>query len=129
MTIMEMAAELGKAIKEDARIKELNRATSAYEIDVQLQTKITEYNAQTKALTEEYKKEEHDSEFIRVIEKRINELYHEIMDNENMIAYNKAQEEVNAFMTEVNNEITFQITGERPTNCTHDCSSCGGCHH
>ena len=34
----------------------------------------------------------------------------------------------NEFMNEVNGEITYQITGERP--CAHDCSCCeGGCHH
>ena len=44
-----------------------------------------------------------------------------------MVAFTKAQDVVNAFMAEVNGEITYQITGERP--CTHDCSTCGGCHH
>ena len=29
-------------------------------------------------------------------------------------------------MQEVNAEITYNITGQRP--CSHDCSTCGGCH-
>ena len=40
----------------------------------------------------------------------------------------EAQEAVNELMNAVNNTITFAITGEMPSNCTHDCSTCGGCH-
>ncbi len=127
MEIMELAAELGKKIKDDPRIVAMKQAEEAYTNDRELQKLIIEYNAQSTALTEEYKKPEKDETFIKNIEERINTLYHEITENPSMIAYNKAQEVVNAFMNEVNGEITFQITGERP--CTHDCSSCGGhCH-
>ena len=127
MEIMELAAELGKLIKADPRVVEMNRAQAAYEADRELQKRIMEYNAQSEALSTEYKKETQDTELIGLIEKRIHELYHEIMENENMVAFTKAQDVVNAFMAEVNGEITYQITGERP--CTHDCSTCGGCHH
>lgn len=128
MEVMELAAALGQKIKEDERIAALNKAKEEYEKDSALQTLMTEYNAQSTALTEEYKKPEKDEEFIKVIERRINELYHEITENPKLIAYQMAQEVVNAFMEEVNSEITYQITGERP--CTHDCSSCGGsCGH
>ncbi len=127
MEIMELAAELGKLIKADPRVVEMNRAQEAYEADLELQKRIMEYNAQSEALSTEYKKETQDAELIGLIEKRIHELYHEIMENENMVAFTKAQDVVNAFMAEVNGEITYQITGERP--CTHDCSTCGGCHH
>ena len=40
-----------------------------------------------------------------------------------------AQKALNDLMAEVNAEIKFCITGERPAACTHDCSTCGGCHH
>ncbi|MCI8387453.1 MAG: YlbF family regulator [Clostridiales bacterium] len=126
MEIMELAAELGKKIKEDDRIKALNAAQEAYENDKALQAEIQEYNTQSEALSTEYKKETPDKEFIKIIETRIHELYTSIMGNENMIKFTKAQDDVNAFMNEVNNEITYQITGERP--CTHDCSTCHGCH-
>ncbi|MBQ8509948.1 MAG: YlbF family regulator [Clostridia bacterium] len=126
MEIMELAAELGRKIKEDPRIKAMNEAQAAYETDRELQTLLTEYNAQSAALTQEYQKSEKDAEFIKVIEARINELYHQISDNPKMAALQQAQEVVNAFMAEVNGEITYQITGERP--CTHDCSTCHGCH-
>lgn len=128
MEVMELAAELGKKIKEDPRIVAMQAAEKAYTEDRGLQTLMVEYNAQSTALTEEYKKPEKDTEFIKRIEARINELYHEITENPIMLEYQKAQEVVNAFMNEVNAEITYQITGERP--CSHDCSSChSNCGH
>ena len=130
--IMELAAQLGRAIKEDARIKRMEAATEAYKNDSHLQYKMTEYNVQTIALTEEYKKDEKDMEVIHAIEARINSLYAEISALPVLVEYNEAQEEVNRFMNCVNEEITYQITGERPSDeasgYTHDCSTCRGCH-
>jgi len=130
MEVMEIAAMLGAKIKEDPRIVRLNNARANYEQDANLITAMVEYNAQQTALTEEYKKAEADKEIISAIEKRLEELYNTITTSAAFIEYNAAQEEVNAFMNEVNEEITYQITGERP--CTHDCSTCGsdcGHHH
>ncbi len=128
MEVMELAAQLGKKIKEDPRIVAMQAAEKAYTEDRELQTLMVEYNAQSTALTEEYKKPEKDTEFIQRIEARINEIYHAITESPLMIEYQKTQEAVNAFMNEVNAEITYQITGERP--CAHDCSSChSNCGH
>ncbi|MBR6559368.1 MAG: YlbF family regulator [Clostridia bacterium] len=128
--VMELAIALGQAIKEDERIKKMEAAKVAFDTDKEIQSLMLEYNTQRVALGEEYKKETQDKEFIDVINKRIEELYNSIITNEIFIAYNATQDEVNKFMNEVNGEITFQITGERP--CTHDCSSCHsdcGHHH
>ena len=56
------------------------------------------------------------------------ELSAEITANSNYAAFAEAQKAVNAIMQSVNEEIKFCITGERPTECTHDCSTCKGCH-
>ena len=125
MEILELAAELGKMIKADPRIEELNRARAAYEADKELQAAVNEYNAQSEALNQEYRKDAPDQEFLKLIEERIRALYKQISMNVNMVALNAAQDAVNSFMNEVNGEITYQITGERP--CTHDCSTCSGC--
>ena len=128
MEVMELAAALGQKIKEDPRVVALQQAEKAYTEDRGLQTLMVEYNAQSTALTEEYKKPEKDMEFIKRIEARINELYHEITENPVMLEYQAAQEVVNEFMNEVNAEISYQITGQRP--CSHDCSSChSSCGH
>ena len=62
------------------------------------------------------------------IHARIDELAAEITSDSLYIAFTQAQAEVNALMNEVNEEIKFCITGERPSDCTHDCSTCKGCH-
>ena len=54
-------------------------------------------------------------------------LTREITVNAAYIEFREAQNAVNAIMTAVNNETKFCITGERE-DCTHDCSTCRGCH-
>ena len=129
MTIFELAAELGKALKNDEKLVRLAEAKKKYEDDIDLQKMLVEYEVQQKALQGEITKEERDTVFIDVIQKRINELYDTVMNHPIFIELNDAQAEVNELMTAVNNTITFEITGELPS-CTHDCSTCGGgCSH
>ena len=44
--------------------------------------------------------------------------------------YMSAQEGVGELMNLVNDEINFEVTGERPSQggCSGNCGSCGGCH-
>ena len=125
MTIFELAAELGKALKEDEKLVRLENAKKAYEEDKALQKYLIEYEVQQKALQGEITKEERDTMFIDVIQKRIDELYKLIMEHPVFAELNEAQAEVNELMNAVNNTITFNITGEKPS-CTHNCSTCGG---
>ena len=119
---------LGEEIKKDERIIRLETARKAYEADTKIGELMVEYNVQQTALREEYAKPDKDNDAIGAIQTRIEEIYNDITTNSNFVALNDAQEEVNRFMNEVNSEITYHITGERP--CTHDCSSCGAeCSH
>lgn len=120
--IMELAVALGNAIKEDERILKMNAAKKAFDESTEVQNLMFEYNAQRVALTEEYKKGATDNDIIEAINNRIDQLYNSIVSHPVYVEYTATQEEVNKFMNEVNGEITFTITGERP--CTHDCSSC-----
>ena len=130
MTIEEIAAQLGKAIKEDDRIKELNAARDASETSEELRTLMTEYEVNQKAIEFEAAKPELDEDLIRKMQGRLDDLYDKIMEHPVFVRLNAAQNEVNAFMDAVNNIITFNITGELPSSCTHDCSTCGGsCGH
>ena len=129
MTIFELASELGKALKNDEKLVRLADARKNYENDPDLQKMMVEYEVQQKALQGELTKDERDTMFIDVIQKRINELYEAIMNHPVFTELNEAQAEVNELMNAVNNTITFEITGEVPS-CTHDCSTCGGgCSH
>ena len=130
MEIMELAAKLGQAIKADSRIAKLNEAKEAYEKDEKIQSLMLEYNTHQIALAEEYKKDPVDEKIIDAIGNRLDEIVAEVTAMPVFTQINEAQEAVNALMNEVNAEIEFNITGQRP--CTHDCSSCGsdcGHHH
>ena len=130
MEIMELAKQLGQAIKADERVAKMNEAQEAYNKDEEIQKLMLEFNTQQIALAEEYKRETIDQKIIEAIEARLDAIVAEVTASETFVKINEAQEAVQALMTEVNAEIEFQITGQRP--CSHDCSSCGsdcGHHH
>ena len=128
-TVFELAAELGKTLKEDARIIALDKAREVFEADETVKALMTEYEVQQNAIHEEAMKEERSEEVLNAIQDRIEAIYNQIVESESYKVLEAAQNEVNALMEAVNNTITFNITGERPSDCTHNCSTCGGgCH-
>jgi cell fate (sporulation/competence/biofilm development) regulator YlbF (YheA/YmcA/DUF963 family) len=130
MDIFEIAAQLGKTLKEDERLVRLENAKKAYDASPDLGKMMLEYEVQQKALENEVVKPEKDMHFIDIIQNRINELYKSIMEHPVFVELNEAQQVVNELMNAVNSTITFNITGEIPSDCTHNCSTCGGgCHH
>ena len=127
-SVFELAITLGKALKEDEKLIRMENARKAYEEDVTLKTLMTEYEVQQKAIQKVAAEEDFDAQLLESIQNRINELYDQIMAAPAYVELMEAQEAVNELMNAVNNTITFAITGEMPSNCTHDCSTCGGCH-
>jgi cell fate (sporulation/competence/biofilm development) regulator YlbF (YheA/YmcA/DUF963 family) len=125
--IMELATKLGDALKNDERLVRLEQARVAYENDPVLRKHMVEYEVQQKAMQNEVAKEEKDMHFIEIIQRRIDELYHLIIETPAFVELNEAQEAVNAYMNEVNQTIMSRITGEEP-GCTHNCATCKGCH-
>ena len=119
---------LGMEIAKSDEIKTLEAAKEAYQTDDALQALMSEYETDRMLLAEEFSKDEVDQEAAAKLRERIEELTAEIMKNQNYIAFSEAQRGMNALMAEVNAEIKFCITGERPSECTHDCSTCSGCH-
>ena len=128
MGIFELAAELGKALKNDNRLIALDEARKAYESDETVMKLMTEYEVQQKAINLEAMKDERSEDLLKSIQERIDAIYEQIVSTEVYKALEAAQNEVNNLMELVNTTITFNITGEMPSSCTHDCSSCGGCH-
>lgn len=128
--IIELAHALGDEIAKSEEIKNLESAKEAFQTDSALQAKMSEYETERLLLREEFSKDtaEADQRAIADLKARIEELSKEISANENYRSFAKAQEAMNALMAEVNAEIKFCITGERPAKCTHDCSTCSGCH-
>jgi len=129
--IIELAHNLGEEIAKSEEIKNLNTTKNAFDSDEALQAKMREYEAERLLLGQEFAKEkdEADEKAIANLKARIEELTSEISTSPVYIAFAEAQKAMNDLMAEVNAEIKFCITGERPSTCTHDCSTCGGCSH
>ncbi len=126
--IIELAHMLGVEISKSEEMKNLGIAKDAFEANKELQSKMSEYETDRVLLTQEYSKEQADEKLIADLHARIDELATEITGNELYIAFVGAQAAVNSLMNDVNAEIKYCITGERPSDCTHDCSTCKGCH-
>ena len=128
--IIELAHNLGEEIAKSEEIKNLNRTKDAFDSDEALQNKMREYEAERLLLGQEYAKEagEADEKAIANLKARIEELTAEISTAPAYVEFANAQKAMNDLMAEVNAEIKFCITGERPSTCTHDCSTCSGCH-
>lgn len=126
MSIFSIAAELGKAIKEDERMIRMEKAKEAYESSEKIANLMMEYGIQQQALSAMGDGDEIDTDAVTRIQDRINEIYAEITQDPIFKELDEAQEEVNKLMESVNNTIMFNATGSTP--CTHDCSTCSGCH-
>ena len=71
MEIFEIAAQLGKALKEDERLVRLENAKKAYKESPTLGKMMIEYEVQQKALENEVVKPEKDTHFIDIIQNRL----------------------------------------------------------
>lgn len=127
--IIELAHMLGTEIAASDEIKALEAAKAVFDSDASLQSKMSEYETERKLLGEEFSKNPSDADqkAIADLRARIEELTKEISSMPNYIAFAEAQQAMNKLMADVNAEIKFCITGERD-DCTHDCSTCKGCH-
>ena len=128
--IIELAHALGDEIAKSAEISALEEAKKAFTADAALQKMMSEYETERRLLGEEFAKsaDEADKSVIENLKKRLEELSGEIIKNDNYAKFSQAQQAMDALMADVNAEIKFCITGERPSTCTHDCSTCAGCH-
>ena len=129
--IIELAHLLGEEIAKSDEIKNLEAAKAAFDSDEELQGKMREYEAERPLLAQEFSKEADEADKIAIanLKARITELSGEISKNPKYIIFANAQNALNSLMDSVNAEIKFCITGERPSTCTHDCSTCSGCSH
>ena len=129
--IIELAHALGEEIAKSDEIRALEVAKDKFESDAELQGYMSEYETDRLLLGKEFAKEsdEADAKVIADLKARLEELSAIISQNDKYIDFANAQNAMNELMNSVNAEIKFCITGERPSSCTHDCSTCGGCSH
>ena len=76
-------------------------------------------------------REDHDEDMLAVIKKRLDTLYEEIYATDLMKEFTVAEDNFNILLNAVNMTITSYISEQPATaqgGCTHDCSTCSGCH-
>ena len=129
--IIELAHALGEEIAQSEEIKNLEAKKAIFDADEELQAKMREYETERILLAQEFSKDSSETDAIAIsnLKERLEELSREITANPHYADFANAQKAMNDLMNSVNAEIKFCITGERPSDCTHDCSTCGGCSH
>lgn len=136
MDAISMARELGKQIQADERYKAYHTARELNDKDESLQKLIADFNEKRMELSAEMAKPDKDTERLQKFDSEIKSLYADIMRNENMTAFNKAKEDMDNLLSQVNFIITASANGEDPEtcptemphSCSGSCATCGGCH-
>ena len=132
--IITLTRQLGHAIQAEDFYKNYNAAKLAADADETLQSLIAEFNRVRVAINAEACKSERDEDALRTLNEQMRTLYSDIMSNSCMTAYNDAKQEFDSSLQRIVAIITQSADGEDPDttdyheDCTHDCSTCGGCH-
>ena len=124
--IIKAAKALGELIQSSDEMKKVKELEALQEQDENAKTLLMEFNMnrmnlgrdmQNGKITEDEAVRKNNEAF----EKLISEC--EIIKN-----YVDAKKERDRVVNEVNGILNYYITGQAPGGCSHDCSSCGGCH-
>jgi len=120
---------LKEALAQSEELKAYNDAKAAYDADETLNKQINEYNVQASILETEGRKpeEERDSALVESISARLRDLYDSITESKALASMREAEEKLSLIVNAINDAVRFTIEPEA-ANCTHDCSTCGGCH-
>ncbi|MBR4720810.1 MAG: YlbF family regulator [Clostridia bacterium] len=125
MTIIEKAHELGKMIEESEEMKALKEAEKAQAEDDEAQQLVADFNIKRMNLARQIQGGKMTEE--EAIKKN-NEAFSEMVDaSESIKNYVMAKESFDKLVNGVNSVINLYIVGKQD-GCTHDCSTCGGCH-
>jgi len=131
---IKIARELGHAIQNEDFYKNLYAAKDKADADETLQALIALFNTKRVAINNEACKSDRDEAALKTLNEDMRTVYSQIMSNENMIAYNNAKSTFDSSLQRLVAIVTQSAEGEDPDttdfdpSCTHDCSTCGGCH-
>ena len=105
--IMEKTRELGELIQNSEEMKNVKNAEILQENDDK---------AQNNKISQEEAIKQNNEAFEKMLK-----------ESESIKKYIDAKHEFDSLVNQVNQVLNFYITGQDP-NCTHNCSTCGGCH-
>lgn len=135
MDIIEMTRELGRALQNDERYIAMMSARQASDEDQALQEAIGEFNLKRMAISNEAQKDDRNEETLQRLNEEFRGVYQKIMENEHMLRYNDAKNELDALLQRMTGILSLCADGEDPETCDYDaascggnCSSCAGCH-
>lgn len=133
MDVISAARQLGEALQADPAYVRFAKAMIDSEKDTDLQDKIGKFNIARMNLDNELSKDEKDEVKVKMMNEELRALYNNIMANASMVEFNEARAAVDKILADVNTIISMCAQGADPktceiSNCTHDCSTCGGCH-
>lgn len=126
--IFEKARELGEAIIESKEYKELKKAEMEQENDPEAMKLLADYSALRSKLAEEIQKGEVAEDRMAEIRQALEDAYEKVTENDHIVAYINSQRIFQSIIDQMNNIISFHITGKMPGGCSGSCDSCGGCH-
>lgn len=136
MSLESALRELGKEIQADERFAALKAAAAVNDADQALQEQMQEMQLLSLKYQQEAEKgEEASQERIEELQKEYQDLYNKIMEGDNMKNYSAAAAKMEQMAQYISGMIGLFFDGQDPEtceipaeNCTHDCSTCGGCH-
>lgn len=125
MTIIEKAHELGEMIEASEELKVLKEAEAVQAQDDEAQQLVADFNIKRMNLAREIQSGKITEE--EAIKKN-NEAFAEMVAKSEAIKnYVDAKDVFDKLVSSVNNVINMHIMGDQG-GCTHNCSTCGGCH-
>lgn len=131
--VITLARQLGHAVQDLDEYKTIMTAKTAADADEELQALITEFNIKRVAINAEACKTDRDEETLKKLNEEMRSAYSDIMSNEHMKAYNDAKQAFDKVLQRVLAIVQQSADGQDPDttdfseDCTHDCSTCGGC--
>ena len=125
MDIFEKTRELGELIQQSELMKRTKDLEAKQESDEEASALLKEFNLNRMNLARDMQSGKISRE--EAIQKN-NKSFDDICEKSPIIReYIEAKQQFDAMVQQVNQILNYYITGADPS-CTHDCSTCGGCH-
>lgn len=125
MDIFEKTRELGEMIQESEQMKKAKDLEVKQQSDEEASALLKEFNLNRINLARDMQNGKITKE--AAIEAN-NKAFDDMCEKSQIIReYIAAKQEFDSLVQQVNQILNYYITGTDP-NCTHDCSTCGGCH-
>ena len=127
--IIELAKQIGAKLKDSQEYKNFLVAQDKYEKNDELQDLIGDFNLKKMALMNEADKGDDKNEAeMEKLQTEMKAAYTKATEHPVMKEYYEAKGNFETSVQNVFSVIQYSITGEVPSGCTGNCSSCGGCH-